>query len=370
MGNTHTFPDPDTLAANGDRVGFVYQVDPATNKVVGPGGGGAITAAAGSYVAGALVDGASVTQGSTTDTAATTDTGTFSLMAFIKRLMQKLPNIGPQAKAASMSITVATDDGNIGTSTDAAVVGDVNGSVSAKLRGQSKILNAVWDSVNNLLAVNVKQFGGQAPTLDNTTIQAVSMRGKGAGTAGDTALLLNSDGSLQADLRKVLGSALSLSNPVITEDQIRAAVIAGQAYQASVFQTTASGITVAAALVNLSTSGKNVLIYSVKEFQAGGLSNFTVRLQTSDPALSSTVTPANNKPGGAAAAASFEYSNTTQTASGTTIDNINSPSNTETQILQNGSCIYFPSGSTNALVLYPVISGASNWGVTIKWIEF
>lgn len=42
-----------------------------------------------------------------------------------------------------------------GATTDAAVVGDSSGTVSAKLRGLSKILNDVWDSVNHWLKVSI-----------------------------------------------------------------------------------------------------------------------------------------------------------------------------------------------------------------------
>jgi hypothetical protein len=52
------------------------------------------------------------------------------------------------------SVTVATGQGagaTIGTTTDTAVVGDNNGTISAKLRGIDKILNSAWDSTNGLL---------------------------------------------------------------------------------------------------------------------------------------------------------------------------------------------------------------------------
>lgn len=65
--------------------------------------------------------------------------------------------LGSQTIAASVAVTEA--DGNnvtIGATTDAAVVGDVSGTVSAKLRGISKILNSVWSSPNNWLAVSIQ----------------------------------------------------------------------------------------------------------------------------------------------------------------------------------------------------------------------
>jgi hypothetical protein len=44
----------------------------------------------------------------------------------------------------------------LGTTTDAAVVGDNNGTLSAKLRGLSKILNDVWDSASHFLKVSIQ----------------------------------------------------------------------------------------------------------------------------------------------------------------------------------------------------------------------
>lgn len=43
-----------------------------------------------------------------------------------------------------------------GATTDAAVVGDVNGTISAKLRGLNKILNSVWSSGNSWLQVSIQ----------------------------------------------------------------------------------------------------------------------------------------------------------------------------------------------------------------------
>lgn len=47
-------------------------------------------------------------------------------------------------------------DVNAGATTDAAVTGDNSGTLSAKLRGLSRMIASVWDSVNNRLKVNVE----------------------------------------------------------------------------------------------------------------------------------------------------------------------------------------------------------------------
>jgi hypothetical protein len=53
--------------------------------------------------------------GTKADSAASTDTGTFSLIALTKRLLTKIPVLGAAATASSMPTTVATDDAQWGT---------------------------------------------------------------------------------------------------------------------------------------------------------------------------------------------------------------------------------------------------------------
>lgn len=59
--------------------------------------------------------------------------------------------------AISSTVTIA-DGADVaeGATTDAAVVGDNSGSISAKLRGISKILNSVWSSGSNWLQVSIQ----------------------------------------------------------------------------------------------------------------------------------------------------------------------------------------------------------------------
>lgn len=67
-----------------------------------------------------IADGADVTLGAQADAPAANDTGVFSLMALFKRLLTKIPVIGTQLSAASMSVTLASDDAQIGTKITAA----------------------------------------------------------------------------------------------------------------------------------------------------------------------------------------------------------------------------------------------------------
>jgi hypothetical protein len=68
------------------------------------------------------------------------------------------------------AVTIA-DGANVtqGALADAAVVGDNSGTVSAKLRGLSKIFNDVWDSVNHFLLVKATQSGSWTVTSNAGT---------------------------------------------------------------------------------------------------------------------------------------------------------------------------------------------------------
>jgi hypothetical protein len=74
---------------------------------------------------------------------------------------------GKKSSAARMGMK---DGDNVtqGANADAAVVGDNAGTISAKLRGLTKIFNDIWDSVNHLFAINVKQVGGVATQMSGS----------------------------------------------------------------------------------------------------------------------------------------------------------------------------------------------------------
>ncbi len=58
-----------------------------------------------------VADGADIALGSRDAAAASSDTGTFSIISLFKRLLQKLPTLGPQAASASLSVVAAPTDG-------------------------------------------------------------------------------------------------------------------------------------------------------------------------------------------------------------------------------------------------------------------
>ncbi len=101
---------------------------------------------------------------------------------------------GSGGGVGSDSVTIADgSDATEGAISDAAVVGDANGTVSAKLRGLSKILNDVWVSASHYLKVNVQ----------NATLAVTQ---SGVWTIGTTAAV-----SSTATLSNVASSASSVT---------------------------------------------------------------------------------------------------------------------------------------------------------------
>lgn len=79
------------------------------------------------------------------------------------------------------------DGGDVaeGTTTDAAVTTDVNGTLSGKLRGLVKILADVWDSVNHRLHVNVDNaISGSVSVSNFPALQTVTIADGGDITLG------------------------------------------------------------------------------------------------------------------------------------------------------------------------------------------
>lgn len=113
-------------------------------------------------------------------------------------------------------------DVNAGATTDAAVVSDVNGTLSAKLRGLVKILADVWDSTNHFLTVSVGAYstikngkktvttaGTRVTLASSTVVKSVTIKALVTNTGliyvGDTAVANTNGYQLSA------GDTVSLS---------------------------------------------------------------------------------------------------------------------------------------------------------------
>lgn len=280
--------------------------------------------------AGDFVDGAIATIGAQSDTSATSDTGTFSLIALFKRALTKLTSIvtntgnipaqGQATMVASLPVVIAsnqsavpisgsitatnpsvgadgsaiptsstllgasdgtnlqplqvdgsknlkvvqqgnvtevnsaaiqTNTGNaatvLGATTDAAVTGDNSGTANAHLRGLTKILADIWDSVNHLLHTDVKQVGGSALALGSTT------------SASSIPVVIASDqGNLPGNVKQLNGTTVSTNTGTAdggTQRMVNAGAATGTK---SNIASSASSVTILAA----NTSRKGAMIYN------------------------------------------------------------------------------------------------------------
>lgn len=124
-------------------------------------------------------------------------------------------------------------DPTAGDQTDAAVVGDNNGSLSAKLRGLSKILNDVWDSVNHWFKVSIQNSSLAVTQSGTWTVQP-------GNTANSTAWLVTGTGGVfpatQSGTWTVQPGNTANTTPWLVQDS--PAVSGG--YSATSFATAAS----------------------------------------------------------------------------------------------------------------------------------
>lgn len=149
-------------------------------------------------------DGQDSAQGGKADTAATTDTGTFSLVALTKRLLTKIPALGQAVKASSLPVTIASNqdtlvvsnatlESNVGATNETAASSDsatsgLNGLIR-RLLGRFIAPFAAGDSVANPTTTGVVAFDSlydqlagtwfRRPGYNRITTHASASRGAG-----------------------------------------------------------------------------------------------------------------------------------------------------------------------------------------------
>jgi hypothetical protein len=257
---------------------------------------------------------------------------------------------------------------------------NADGSINAKSAAGTALaggVNVVDSAGTNKLTVDsggritsiIQAVAGTALAADQSNSELrMSMYGKNS-TAGDTPFLLDSSGRPMANIAQWNGSAPSVSNPVITEDQIRAWIANGQGFSATTGKLTAAGsITGGLSVFNPNASGKTLLIFSIR-FMIGNNCFNMINFTTSDPALGTSVSAVNMKAAnGTSSVATCSSSNTNVTPAGTTFDMVGAGSNTNVQVLANGHALIIP--ANNGIAFYSNISGANVWYVAMAWIEF
>ena len=242
-----------------------------------------------------------------------------------------------KSAAASMGIE---DGANIsqGALADVAVTGDNPGSLSAKLRGLTKMFADVWDGTNHWLQVKVMNGNANGQnTMANSSPVAIS--------------------SNQTPI------------PIFAEY----AILNGVGYSATT-GIVASGAALNAVPVSFFvpvTSTRNVYLYSV-EFWVGQAINAQATLVTTDGNYATVLTALNNKVGGASSVsgANITTTNVATAVTGTKLSSEADVGNHTQNIFQNGSGLLLPAGVANGLVLWLNIGSATTYAATFKWREF
>lgn len=171
-----------------------------------------------------------------------------------------------------------------------------------------------------------------------------------------------------------VGQAIQLdaSGRLLVQDFIRQSTVLGQAYAATNGCPSLNANTYALSVFNPSNSGKNILIYSVRQANGSGSSFQQLSAVTSDPGYANTATPVNTKLGGAASAIATHvtYASTNQSITGTALLAEPGPQNNAVELLSNSTVILLPNGSANGLILFMTTFGNGYFAQSMRWIEF
>lgn len=168
----------------GTPLGSVYVPNTAGSDLTPLQGGPASTdgnGKASAPVATYTTDGNNLALGAKADAAASTDTGTFSLLALFKRLLSKIPALGQATKSASLPVTLATDQG----------AGSVSGTLQTAQTGNANGTPlAVLGMAACVFTVTVSGFTGTVNfegTEDGTNWSALLVVASGSTTTSTTA---------------------------------------------------------------------------------------------------------------------------------------------------------------------------------------
>lgn len=150
---------------------------------------------------------------------------------------------------------------------------------------------------------------------------------------------------------------------------------AGQVYSAVAFQQIGASAAgwYGLSVFNPSTSGKNILITSIKGWNNGGAALFYLFKTTSDPALGTVIAPVNQKFGSTASVltSSVTWDTTAISYPGATpVDTAAASTSQLIEVLLNGNVILLPSGSAFGVELITYVNNSASYGFCIKWAEY
>ncbi len=165
------------------------------------------------------------------------------------------------------------------------------------------------------------------------------------------------------------GLERSSSNPLPTNDQVAAMILAGKAFVASTGKQTSTGnFTEGLSVFNPANSGKTLYFFSAKTGTGNTAWHGLYAGIAADPALGSSLTPNNEFGGGAASVASASYTNAAAsiTPAGTLHEEIQVAGGWTTEFLDIDEMIICPPGYG---VEIAVVTATNAWVATLKWWE-
>ena len=173
---------------------------------------------------------------------------------------------------------------------------------------------------------------------------------------------------------KVSPGGNPVTNPAITEDQIRAWIANGQGFSAStgILNSAAGTNNYPLSIFNPNNSGKSILLYSIQVSNGSGGMTALLQLVTSNPAFANQITPINMKAGGpnSALPAAAITAATTNQALVTPYEQVVTLASATLELLTNGAAILLPNGSNNGIVQYIQTYSTAINSILIRWVEF
>jgi hypothetical protein len=154
------------------------------------------------------------------------------------------------------------------------------------------------------------------------------------------------------------------------QDQVRAAILAGQAFVATTGSITAvSSNTFGAGIWHDKTNKNNIFVYSCRISNNGGSSMAYLYIPTADPALGGNLTVTNASGSGSTSAiTTATYATTAASVAGNLLETAMVPQSQGFELLPSG--LFFAAGIAGGLVVYDYIANAAVWAVTMRWIEY
>lgn len=306
-----------------------------------------------------IKDGADVTQGTSTDTA-----GANTVIGQLKQIRVNTSSSLPAGTNLIGSVELVDS------------AGTNKASISAS--GAIKVDNSgVTQPVNGTITAN-------AGTNLNTSLLALESGGNLAAAKADLDTIVSQTAAPnvsdrwarqvgQVDVARVLGAALSNTNPVLVEQNIQNWIRNGQSFVVTTGLVTGASATCGISIWN-GSSGKNALIYSVRflDQQGGQAQVGQIYKVTSNPALANSATPVNKNFGSVTTSLMTCTSAISGVSiTGTLLESFPTNSPAVVELIQPGNSYFLPSNANTGLAISVAMSGTGGFvQLSVHYVEF